>query len=72
MSSQNSAAGGGYIEQVTTVTSSIAGYLKFPILVSSGIAFFVKFSSLLQAKILDLCKFIPKCGPHRSPTTFTI
>ncbi|KAA8576552.1 hypothetical protein EYC84_006658 [Monilinia fructicola] len=33
MSSPNS-SGGGYIEQVTTVTSSIAGYLKFPVLVS--------------------------------------
>ncbi|KAA8576551.1 hypothetical protein EYC84_006658 [Monilinia fructicola] len=64
MSSPNS-SGGGYIEQVTTVTSSIAGYLKFPVLVSSGITFFIKFSSLLQAKILDLSKFIPKCGPHR-------
>ena len=34
MSTQDS-SGGGYIEQVTTVTSSIAGYLKFPVLVSS-------------------------------------
>ncbi|PQE12615.1 BEM46 family protein [Rutstroemia sp. NJR-2017a BBW] len=47
MSTQDS-GGGGYFEQVSTVSSSLAGYLKFPVLISSGIAALL--SSLLYFK----------------------
>ncbi|TGO62716.1 hypothetical protein BOTNAR_0110g00280 [Botryotinia narcissicola] len=63
MSTQDS-SGGGYIEQVTTVTSSIAGYLKFPVLVSSGITFLL--SSLLYFKQKSL--IYPSSIPNAART----
>ncbi|KAK6615511.1 Protein bem46 [Botrytis cinerea] len=63
MSTQDS-SGGGYIEQVTTVTSSIAGYLKFPVLVSSGITLLL--SSLLYFKQKSL--IYPSSIPNAART----